>query len=265
MKIDSLVRPKGILLDVDGTLTNKQRVVSERTKEVLAKISKKGIKTGVATGRSYASLAGYILPLFPPEALHIVASGGQIVSSRGQVVWEKLIPHEKVVFLAKEIEKRGAYFIFGQKDILYASASVVPNLLKHPWGIKADSANTLKDWSTPLISVVSINDGVRNFLGSQKDLNAEEIATGYKPPYFDITAKGVNKGTAAKIWAEKQGILLKDTLAIGDSVNDIELMRVVGASAAMGHAIDEAKKAAQITIGTSEEDGLAEYLEKLLG
>ncbi|KKU48440.1 MAG: hypothetical protein UX67_C0015G0017 [Candidatus Woesebacteria bacterium GW2011_GWF2_46_8] len=41
-------------------------------------------------------------------------------------------------------------------------------------------------------------------------------------------------------------------------------MRVVGASAAMGHAIDEVKKAAQITIGTSEEDGLAEYLEKLL-
>ena len=254
---------KGILLDVDGTLTNKQRVVSPRTKEVITKIARKGIKVGVATGRSYASIAGYILPFFPKRSLHLVAGGGQIISSLGEVLWEKLIPHEKVVFLAQEIEKRGAYFIFGQKDFLYASASIVPNLLKHPWGIKAQSPSPLKDWSAPLVSVVAINDEVRRFLNSQKDVNAQEIVTGYKPSYFDITVKGVNKGITAQIWAEKQGILLKDTLAIGDSVNDIELMRVVGASAVMGQSSKEVRAAADMTIGDTDENGLAEFLEKL--
>lgn len=260
----SLNKIKGILLDVDGTLTNKQKVVTPRTKNVLVKITKKGIKAGVATGRSYASLANYILPLFPAEALHIVAGGGQIVSSQGKIVWEKPVPHEKVFFLARQIEKRGAYYIFGKGNTLYASPSVLPNLSKHPWGIKADSVNTLKDWATPLFSVVSLNKHVRAFLNSQKDVSAKEIDTGYSPSYFDITVKGVNKGEAARIWAEKEGISLKDTLVVGDSVNDIELMGVVGLSAAMGHSKDEVKKSAQITIGSSEEDGLAEFLEKLL-
>lgn len=259
----SLTKIKGILLDVDGTLTNFEREVTPRTREAVRKLTKKDIKVGVATGRSYASLVNYILPIFPKDSLHIVAGGGQIVKTDGEVIWEKLIPHEKTVFLTEQVEKKGAYFIFGKGDTLYASASVVPNLLKHPWGIKALVTNSLTDYSTPLISVVSINHEVRKFLNSQKDVRAEEIATGYKPSYFDITAKGVDKGKTAGIWAKKLGISLAETLAIGDSVNDIGLMRVTGFSASMGHAVGEVKKIAQITIGKGDEEGLAEFLEAL--
>ena len=254
---------KGILLDVDGTLTNKQRVVSPRTKEVITKIAGKGIKVGVATGRSYASLASYILPFFPKRSLHLVAGGGQIVRADGKIIWEKAIPHAQVVDICQEAEALGAAYAFGQGPILYRSDKALANAAKHPWGITAKSTRGLADWSTPLVSITNLNEKVRHFLSQQKALSVKEITTDYLPPYFDITLKGVNKGSSVGVWAKKQGLLLKETLAVGDSLNDLELMKMVGLSVAMGQSPEKVKLAADITIGDTDENGLAEFLEKL--
>ncbi|KKU16093.1 MAG: Cof-like protein hydrolase [Candidatus Woesebacteria bacterium GW2011_GWC2_45_9] len=247
MKIDSLVTPKGILLDVDGTLTNKQRVVSPRTKEVITKIAGKGIKVGVATGRSYASLASYILPFFPKRSLHLVAGGGQIVRADGKIIWEKAIPHAQVVDICQEAEALGAAYAFGQGPILYRSDKALANAAKHPWGITAKSTRGLADWSTPLVSITNLNEKVRHFLSQQKALSVKEITT----------------GSSVGVWAKKQGLLLKETLAVGDSLNDLELMKMVGLSVAMGQSPEKVKLAADITIGDTDENGLAEFLEKL--
>lgn len=264
MRKSSVGKLKGILLDVDGALTNRQRVVSDRTAKVITEVVKKGIRIGVATGRSYASLLRYILPFFRSDSLHIVAGGGQIITTEGNVVWERKIPHAKVFFIAKEVEAMGATYTFGQGSILYCSRKLLLNISRHPWGIETKLADGLEDWSAPLISIVEINENVRHFLNSLKDLLAREIKTGYKPPYFDITDKGVNKGSTAHIWAKKHGISLKDILAVGDSINDLELMRVVGLSAAMGQSPEKVKSAADITIGDTDKDGLAEFLENYL-
>lgn len=256
--------PKGILLDVDGTLTNRQKIVSERVAKAITELANRDIKIGVSTGRSYPALLGYILPLFPPESLHVVAGGGQIISAEGKTVWERIIPHKQVVNICSEVERAGAGYVFGQGPILYCSKELLVNFSRHPWPIDIRLTGGLKDWSTPLISILDLNEKVRNFLSQQKTLSVREIETDYRPPYFDITVKGINKGSTARIWARKQGISLKDILAVGDSINDLELMQVVGLSAAMGQSPEKIKSVAQVTIGDTDEEGLAEYLEQLL-
>jgi len=256
--------PRGILLDVDGTLTNSQRIVSVRTTEAVKELTKKGIKIGAATGRSYAALFKYIFPFFPSDSLHIVAGGGQIVNREGEIIWENKIPSKEVVNICKEVEKMGANYVFGQESVLYCSDKLLSNISKHPWQIDARLPGSLKDWSTPLVSILNINEKVRSYLSEQKTLSVKEIETTYKPSYFDVTTQGVNKGASASIWAEKVGVSLANTLAVGDSINDIELFQVSGSSAAMGQSPENVKAAAKTTIGNTNEDGLAKYLESLI-
>jgi len=255
--------PKGILLDVDGTITNTQKIVTPRTAQILAEISKRNVKIGVCTARHYAAILKYIIPFFSPVSLHIVAGGGQIVSGKGEVVWEKKIPHEDVVSICQKVQEDGAGYVFGQGETLYVSSKIFQKISQHPWKIDIQLADQLEDWSTPLVSVIEINNKIRRFLSNFENVNAKEVKTSYNPPYFDITAEGVDKASAASLWARKQGIHLRDVLAIGDSTNDIELLKIVGQSAAMGQSPQEVKSVAQVTIKDTDEDGLAQYLEKL--
>lgn len=255
--------PKGILIDVDGALANLRKQVSKRTAKALLELEKKNIKVGVCTGRHYAALVNYILPFFPTDSLHVVAGGGQIITQNGEVVWQKTISHVEVINICTKVEDLGGAYVFGKGDVLFCSKNLVENISQHPWGIKAKPANNLSDWSTSLISVLQINEVIRKFLQKKKDLTAKEIITSNRPPYFDITAKGVNKGQAALIWAGKQSVAPKDILAVGDSINDLELLTTVGQSVAMGQSPPELKAVAQKTIQHTDEDGLAVYLESI--
>ena len=65
--------PKGILLDVDGTLTNSRKEIPPKTLKVIEKFSKAGIFCGVSTSRHYAFIKNYILPHFPKFCHHCIA------------------------------------------------------------------------------------------------------------------------------------------------------------------------------------------------
>jgi Cof subfamily protein (haloacid dehalogenase superfamily) len=72
-----------------------------------------------------------------------------------------------------------------------------------------------------------------------------------------------SKGMALAALAQHLNITLSETLAIGDSYNDISMLEIAGMSAAMGNAPAEVQRAAKIVIGTNDEDGVARYLQTI--
>ena len=58
------------------------------------------------------------------------------------------------------------------------------------------------------------------------------------------------------------GIALEDVTAFGDDAPDIGMLKLCGTGVAMGNAIDSVKEAADIVIGSNDEDGIAKYLEQ---
>ena len=84
-----------------------------------------------------------------------------------------------------------------------------------------------------------------------------------KPFFLDITCKGTSKGNAIKKLCEYLRIDLKDSVAIGDSYNDITMFEVVGHSVAMGNAPEDIKKMVDKVTDTNNEDGVAKFLENL--
>lgn len=251
------------LFDVDNTLTNTRREISPRTSLALRKLADEDALIGVCTGRSYAELLGFVLPLFPEDALHVVSGGAQVVTSLGKVLWEQKIPSTTVKSLVEEVLMLGGEFVFGQGETVYATPSEQDRKSELDWKMKFAFPDELTDWSTCLLSLSRIPDDFLHTLKKRPDLLVKSMVRASGESYCDITPAGVTKATAVEVWARLQGCSLEEIVGFGDSENDIEFLRVVGTSVALGNAIDELKRQADIVIGHTNDEGLAVYLEAL--
>lgn len=81
-----------------------------------------------------------------------------------------------------------------------------------------------------------------------------------------VTNGGCSKASAVVALAAQHGLTLADCVAVGDDINDIELLRRVreagGVSIAMGHALESVRAVAQHVVATNDEDGAAEAIER---
>ncbi|MCR5543781.1 MAG: HAD hydrolase family protein, partial [Eubacterium sp.] len=82
--------------------------------------------------------------------------------------------------------------------------------------------------------------------------------------WYKVTKAGINKETAIRKLSEKIGVGLENITAFGDDLADIGSLKMCGTGVAMGNALDVVKEAADVIIGSNDEDGIAEYLEELL-
>jgi Cof subfamily protein (haloacid dehalogenase superfamily) len=89
-------------------------------------------------------------------------------------------------------------------------------------------------------------------------------ATFSKPNYLEIIPIGVNKAEALATVAQSLGVELSQSAAIGDGLNDLELLREVGLGIAMGNASETVKSAAKWVTGTNDEEGVAQAVQRLV-
>jgi hydroxymethylpyrimidine pyrophosphatase-like HAD family hydrolase len=81
---------------------------------------------------------------------------------------------------------------------------------------------------------------------------------------FDLIQPGVGKGVALKALANHFELDISQTIAIGDSPNDLDMISVAGLGVAMGNAAPMLKAAAHVQVGTNAEDGVAEAIERYI-
>ena len=78
----------------------------------------------------------------------------------------------------------------------------------------------------------------------------------------EVFAPGVNKGSGVEKLLKHVGVPASEAMALGDAENDVEMLRIVGAGVAMGNANEAAKAAADVVVGTSDQDGVAEAVRR---
>jgi|SRR5579859_730614 len=257
---------KALLFDVDGTLTNSQSYVSERTKQALKNLALKGISIGVCTGRNLSVLQKIFL-LFPSESLHVVAGGGQVVSSTNEVMWEKLISGTTVQAIIEKAKIFDAAFLVNKSDVAYVNQKMRTYLKKkHNLGtLKLRPIEELTDFACPIIPAFDIKDEFLNYLTNRDDITFKLVTNNqFHTSNTDITAHHVTKAFGLKEFCRLQNIQLSEVIGVGDSENDDEFLETVGFSVAMGNATPYLKSIAKRTVGHTDEDGLAVYLEGLL-
>jgi hypothetical protein len=117
---------------------------------------------------------------------------------------------------------------------------------------------------TKVISVAPPPTAERVLARAQADFAGRSDVTVSHPMFLEFLAPGVNKGRAVRFLARRLGVDLRDALAIGDQLNDREMIAEVGTGVAMAGAPAAVRAVARVVAPPLEDDGAAQVLEELV-
>lgn len=270
---------RAVLMDMDGTLLGKSQVaVSVRNMTAVQKAIDKGIHVIPCTGRVYNML--------PPQLLtqrglrYFVTSHGARAYDRelNTSVYEDMIPAEQAARLMEILEGKGLYNEIAANGTIYFEKAVLDDLdislvpEHHIWYVRDNCFTTVEKPSEYFrnhgVAVEKMN--IYNIPQPlQQDIYDAVTATGFightRPgvgPHLEFLHNTLNKLRATDAILTKLGISYEETLAIGDSSSDFEIIRSCGVGIAMGNAPDNIKAVADDVTGLNTQDGLAEAFEK---
>ena len=280
---------KLIASDLDGTIIDRNNKISSKNIEAVNKIHKDKIDFVVCTGKSY-SVSKKICDQFN-ASYGIFGNGTQIINLKtGKELMSKTISKSDLLFiitLAKRnnfhihiytdteiISEKLEYmdlrnFILKEKnanDSLYYN--IVDNILTfvEKNDINAFSIvittekNTLYDFK----KILSINKNIESvFINKRGKYRDNIINKDYE--YLNISPTNINKNEALKFLSNYLNISKNDILAIGDNINDYEMVKEAGIGIAVNEAYDDLKNVAKyVTKATASEGAFAEAINKFI-
>lgn len=264
---------KMIVLDLDGTLTNRDKVITDRTRRVLMEAQKRGKTVVLASGRPTYG----VVPL--AEQLELDKYGGYILSFNGgiitdcrtrEIVFEKELPVEanrKIIGLARE----------ERVDILtYEKAMIITDNPDCPYAKKESEVNHLKirqveDMEAyvtfPVPKFLMLDDG--DFLAMVEPRVKAALGKNFSvyrsEPYFlEILPKGIDKAQSLERLLELLGMSREEMIACGDGYNDLSMIRYAGLGVAMENAVLPVRNAADYITLSNNDDGIAHVVEKFM-
>lgn len=274
---------KLIALDLDGTLLTDEKKVTPETAAVLKEAKQRGIYVVASTGRPYAGLPLEILEEAGIEYA-ITANGAAIytVPERKCLFADGISPEQAEVIVAELLEM-GAHtdiFIDGQgygdknnyKNIERLGMPEVMKEYMRTTRIYIDDLLECIREKNQVIQKITTNyylepdgtylhyeEAVERFVGRE---GLDAVSGGFHN--LEITKKGVTKGKTLQILAEILGVDMSETMACGDSENDVDILRTAAIGVAMANAEDCVKEIADCITLSNEEDGVAEAIRKLV-
>lgn len=265
---------KAIFIDIDGTLRDSNRNLSDKTIDTIKKVTEKGILVIICSGRPRKYTEDISRQCGASKYI-ITSNGGNIYDyEENKIMYVNIMNKQACLELYKIAEKINARFIMNVGE------SRVVNKLKHFDGSEIELTTKIENFIEEqdiVQCVISDSDfeKIKNLRGQIEKIKNVEIKNQSKSliddskpiestTYYDIANIESSKGNAIIRFCEMLKIDLKDTIAIGDDLNDVSMFKVVGHSVVMGNANNEIKKYADEVIKTNDENGVAVFLEKLL-
>ena len=268
------MRYRLIAMDMDGTLTNDRKQITKATLNLLKELQEQGVRLVLASARPSPGLLAESTLLEMPDHGGILMSynGGRIVEAEtGRILYETAIPLETARSVLKKLEEYPVTVILDDGEQFYVT---------NPEGYKVQyeclnnhmtctKVENLADFISfePVKFLMSVQPEQLKRVQEQialwlpKDLVVVQTAAFY----LEIIPASINKGEGLRQICRVTGIPLEETVAFGDSENDIPMLRAAGTGVAMGNADPEVKKAADIVTDSNNEDGIAHFLAQHSG
>jgi Cof subfamily protein (haloacid dehalogenase superfamily) len=263
---------KLLVLDVDGTLIGHGAYPSTPVIEAIKAVRERGVVVALGTGR--ASEACYhLLELLGLKGVHIFFDGAAVVEwpSRDIISLQALSPRAtaRVIELARqydlflEIYAHDFYFIEQDNELAEHQRR---KLQLNPLVTDLMSlVNRIKVVKAQLLAANEAQKGRADLVTKEME-NYCKIAWSLDPSngiYFgNAVAQFASKANALQALVDYLGFNLNQTLAIGDSYNDLEIFQVAGTKVAMGHAPISLKEIADWIAPSVDEDGVAVAIER---
>ena len=258
-----------LLADVDGTLVTHDKVLTERAVAAVRALRAKGIRFAVTSGRPPKGMKMLFAPL---EIDTPVAgfNGGLFTDVSLNTIEEHSLPAEVAQKAAGIIrDHKLDLWVYRGEDWMVTDAKA-PHVDRESWTVKfgpkvVAGYDDVMDHVVKLVGVSDDLDAVKKAEAEmQSALGRTASAARSQPYYLDVTHPDANKGGVVAYLSRKYAIEPSRIATIGDMPNDILMFKPSGLSIAMGQASDEVKQAADEVTSSSEEEGFASAVERLL-
>lgn len=247
-----------LLFDLDCTLLQSDKRISKRTLDAVRQCRERGYLMGIATSRSEKN-ALLLLPGLCPDIL--ISSSGALVNYRGTYIHREEFTVDEtnaMIRLAKELCGEDHHITVDTIQGDYCSYIIKDPSFNHYiyTDFRDFHQNALRmcaELRTPGLAEV-LASGIAD-CGWIKFLGGD---------WYQFAKETTTKADAVLKLCAKTGFSAGDITAFGDDLVDAEMLRLCGTGVAMGNALEEVKNAADIVIGSNDEDAIAEYLTEYM-
>ena len=263
-----------LVLDLDGTIVGPRLTVSRRTTTAVRHAQDAGVPVVIATGRMYPSASriagtlGLETPMICNQGADVRAAGAPDADDPPPLLYHRTMPSRVARDAITWARERGFAPHMNAEDRLVAQLDDdgAPNY-ERILGVGVELVDDLLRAVKRPTKVLAVGpaDLPQRELDEARDAFAGRAqVTVSHPNYLEFTARGVHKGRAVRWLARRLGIPLRDVMAIGDQINDVEMLALVGHGVAMGGSPDPVRAAARYVTARYEEDGAALAIEALV-
>ena len=285
---------KLVAIDLDGTMLNSYGMVTENTKQVIKNTINKGTEVIIASGRPIDSIKT-IAKEIGSENYFIAGNGALIYDiKKDEIIYEKFMNKQKILEIIKICEENSiAYIIYIEKTII--AKGLKYNVLyyykenlkkeenkKKNITIVEDVYEYIKNLENEKFLKITVCDETKSVFNSiirklrtVEDIDVldvlhmsrkmikqgtEDVPIEYY--YTEISLKDVDKWKAIEYLANKMNISKDEIIAIGDNINDKEMIENAKVGIAMGQSTPVITEIADFVTLNNNEDGVAKALEK---
>ncbi|WP_077609416.1 HAD family hydrolase [Clostridium sp. Marseille-P2415] len=259
---------KLIASDIDGTLvTDGSHEVNPELYDMILKLRAKGIQFAAASGRQWASIESIFDPI--KEKVFYLSDNGAYVGCHGRNLFTNPIDRQTVMDMIQDVRNmEGLEVMISGPDTVYLETEdqeFIDWLVNgYKFRVKQVEDLTRVDSEFIKISVYRKTD-VEAHTRALREKYADRLKiTIAGDMWMDCMRPGINKGQAVKLLQESLGIKPEETMAFGDQLNDIEMLKQAYYSFAVGNAREEVKAAARFQADTNVNDGVLKILKLLL-
>ena len=274
---------KVIIMDIDGTLTNEDKIISENTKNKLKELQSQGAVLVLASGRPTRGLMHFAkeLEMDKHNGLLVSFNGARVTDCEtGDILFDQTMSVDTCKAVLNHMKNFDVIPMVYKGEYLHVTD--VYNNIVHAYGrelniihyesrlcnYKLCEVDDLEEFADfPMNKILTagepdyLQENYKKMMEPFKDsLNCVFTAD----MYFEFTEKGIDKANALHCALTPLGYTKEDMIAFGDAQNDKTMLEYAGIGVAMGNATQEIKDIADYITLSNNDDGIVHALNELL-
>ena len=268
-----------IALDLDGTLLNSEKALTPRNRSALERAAAAGVEIVPATGRFYRGIPEAVRAL-PFVRYAITINGAEVRDlAAGEALYSSSIPLDRALALMAGLDALPVIYDCYQDGWGWITEGMqrrAEDYVDYPPSLDMlrrlrTAVPELKAWLRERgrdVQKIQLFTRDRSLRDRELELLRRSwpdlAVTASLPNNIEINSAGANKGDALLALARHLGLPRESTMAFGDGLNDLTMLRAAGLGVAMGNAHPELKAAADRITLDCDSDGVAAAVEALL-
>lgn len=268
---------KLIAFDMDGTLLNSQKKITDKACEAIQKAIDAGIIVILNTGRCVAELEEYMDVL--KNIQYINSTSGALVYDRksDKDIYSSALDVDTVKAILDIVSSKDVMIDFLTRESI-VQRDKIEKMEQYHMEVYRDMFERVtvkwedicgqyleKPFPVAKLNIYHTSEEARNYTRQRiEELQLGVEMVNAETTSLEISAKGIDKGIGLEKLCQYLNISLSQTIVVGDADNDIGAMKKAGLAVAMGNANERIKELADVMVADNDHDGCREVIEKYI-